>query len=95
MLRDVQRDVKLSNGVVLPAGLVMLEDDGNSDPKVHPRPEQFNAQRHLRLRQQPDGDRHQFVTTSPDNLMFGYGTHQCPGAMLLTSHIYNYSLTLL
>ncbi|KAL3426501.1 ent-kaurene oxidase [Phlyctema vagabunda] len=80
MLRDVRRDVTLSNGVVLPAGgLVMVEDDGNKDPNINPQPEKFDAHRYLRLRDKPDGDRNQFTMTSPDNLVFGYGTHQCPG----------------
>lgn len=87
MLRDVRRDVKLSNGVVLPAGgLVMVEDDGLVDPDVNPHPERFDARRYLHLRQQPNGEaRHQFVTTSPDNLLFGLGNNQCPGMVLMAS----------
>ncbi|KAH8128119.1 putative P450 monooxygenase [Trichoderma asperelloides] len=89
MLRDVRRDVKLSNGVVLPAGgLVMVEDDGLVDPDVNPHPESFDARRYLHLRQQPNGEaRHQFVTTSPDNLLFGLGNNQCPGRQFASNEI--------
>lgn len=81
MLRYVVRDIRLSNGVVLPAGgLVMLEDDGVTDPLVNPSPETFDAHRYLRMRSHPNEEtRHQFATTSTDNLVFGYGVHQCPG----------------
>lgn len=81
MLRYVVRDVRLTNGVVLPAGgLVMLEDDGVTDPLINASPETFDARRYMRLRSQPNEEsRHQFATTSTDNLVFGYGVHQCPG----------------
>lgn len=81
MLRYVVHDIRLSNGFILPAGgLVMLEDDGVMDPLINPSPETFDAHRYLRMRSQPNEEsRHQFATTSTDNLVFGYGVHQCPG----------------
>ena len=84
MLRYVTRDIRLSNGVVLPAGgLIMLEDDGVMDPQVNPAPETFDARRYLRLREEKNEEsKHQFATTSADNLVFGYGVHQCPGRQL-------------
>lgn len=83
MLRDIQQDVKLSNGFVLPkGGYAMVEDDYtvNHGFTVHPIPGNFDPYRHYRLRQQPGHEsRHQIVNTSAENFVFGYGRHQCPG----------------
>ena len=92
MLREVKRDVVLSNGVVLPAGrLVIVENDVASDLTINPQPEKFDAHRNLHLRQQPNGEtqRH-FLITSPHDLVFGYGSHQCPGTIFTNPSICNY-----
>ena len=32
-------------------------------------------------------NRHQFVTTSPDSLVFGHGNHACPGRFFASNEI--------
>lgn len=76
-------EVTLSDGTVLPANsLVMIENDGPNDPEVFPEPDKFDAYRSLRKRQEPGAEaKHQFVTTTSDNMIFGHGQHACPGTM--------------
>ncbi|KAM3152013.1 Cytochrome monooxygenase ascG [Botrytis cinerea] len=48
----------------------------------------FDGLRYYKLRQIPGNeDRHQFVTTSPESLNFGYGNHACPGRFLAANEI--------
>lgn len=85
--RKVLRDFTLSTGQVIPAD-VTIEVASHSmafDPEVVPDPDSFDMLRSYKLRQsaagaaESGGGAHQFVTTSPSNLMWGYGRHACPG----------------
>lgn len=52
------------------------------DPEVVPDPDSFDVLRSYNLRKAAEGAEgaaNQFVTTSPLNLMWGYGRHACPG----------------
>ena len=50
------------------------------DPKIYPEPEKFDASRFLSMRQQPGQENNfQFVSTSPEHILFGLGQHACPG----------------
>ncbi|KAK4499081.1 hypothetical protein PRZ48_009593 [Zasmidium cellare] len=89
MSRYVAREVTLSDGTILPAdSLIMIENDGPSDEQVYPEPEKFDARRFLKLREQPGEEiKHQFVTTTPDNMLFGHGQHACPGRFFASNEI--------
>ena len=72
-----------NDGFSVPAG-AMVAFPGyhrGHDPDVHPDPESFNPQRHLRKRDAKDGDSHRyhFASVSDDLLHFGSGSHACPG----------------
>lgn len=89
MGRHVKKNVTLSDGSVLPKGsLILVEDDGPNDPSIYPEPEKFDAYRYLKMRERPGEEtRHQFVTTSPDNMTFGHGQHACPGRFFASNEI--------
>lgn len=69
----------------------------NFDPEVVENPEQFDAFRSYRAREQKGslegteaanvGATNQFVTVSPNNLLFGYGRHACPGRFFAANEI--------
>ena len=88
MGRYVMEEVTLSDGTVLPKGSRIMVVGKNMDPTVFPEPERFDAARFLRLREQP-GQEHswQFVTTSPDHMLFGHGQHACPGRFFASNEI--------
>lgn len=86
--RKVLKDFTLSTGQVIPAG-VTIEVASHPmafDPEVVPDPDSFDVLRSYNLRRASEGAEsggssaaNQFVTTSPLNLMWGYGRHACPG----------------
>lgn len=66
----------------------MVEDTGPRDPSIYPSPETFDMYRYYKWRQQPgEENKHQFVTTSPDNMGFGHGEHACPGRFFASNEI--------
>ena len=75
MRRGLTKEITLSDGTILPKdALILISDSMTSDPTFYPEPEKFDAWRYLKMRQRPgEENKHQFVTTSPDNLLFGHG----------------------
>lgn len=58
------------------------------DPAIVPNPTDFLGFRHYELRQRPgESMRHQFATTSSDNLHFGHGKYSCPGRFFAANSI--------
>ncbi|KAF2161922.1 hypothetical protein M409DRAFT_27648 [Zasmidium cellare ATCC 36951] len=89
MGRYTKREIELSDGTILPGGsLVMVENDGPGDAEAFPEPEKFDAYRFLKMRERPGEEtRHQFVTTTPSNMLFGHGQHACPGRFFASNEI--------
>ncbi|KAJ6438807.1 Ent-kaurene oxidase-like protein [Purpureocillium lavendulum] len=88
--RRVVKTVQLSD-VTLPAGsyITMPSDAVARDPEIYTDPETFDGFRFYdrRMSSRADANRHQFATTGPENLAFGYGKTACPGRFFATAQI--------
>ncbi|KEY71255.1 hypothetical protein S7711_02361, partial [Stachybotrys chartarum IBT 7711] len=88
--RKVLQPITLSNGQVIPAG-VMIEVAAKSimfDPERFDEPEKFDGLRFYKIRQlRSSPNANQFVGVSSDNLAFGYGRHACPGRFFAANEI--------
>lgn len=87
--RHVDQEIKLSNGSTLPKGSRMLVSaDSFMDPEVYTEPDKFDLYRFHNLRSQTkDSNGHQYVTTSSQHLLFGHGTHACPGRFFASNEM--------
>ncbi|KAF5003208.1 hypothetical protein FDECE_10226 [Fusarium decemcellulare] len=88
--RVTTEKVTLSDGHVIPKGVqvnvpnIHMQEDGT----IYPKPQQFDAKRFLKLREQPGAEsKHQFVTTSELHMAFGHGKHACPGRFFASNEI--------
>lgn len=81
MDRLVEKPVKLSDGLMIPAdAALMVHATRNTDDAFFPNANTFDGYRFLKLRSQPGQDgRYQLASTSTEHLGFGIGTHACPG----------------
>lgn len=96
--RKVYKPITLSNGQFIPAG-VIIEIPAHSivhDPERFDRPDEFDAFRHFRARRDASlgaekkagaGAANQMVSTSLNNLPFGYGRQACPGRFFAANEI--------
>lgn len=101
--RKVHRPFTLSNGQRIPAGVIIEIPAHSivHDPERFERPEEFDAFRHYRARH-GDGEKkkapgagaaggaaahEQMVSTSLNNLPFGYGRQACPGRFFAANEI--------
>lgn len=86
MQRYVEKDIPLADGTVLPKDSRIMVAGDFMEPGAEP--EEFDAERYLRLREQPGEDgKWQFVTTSPEYMAFGHGRHACPGRFLASNEL--------
>ncbi|KAM0323048.1 hypothetical protein ACHAQA_009147 [Verticillium albo-atrum] len=89
MQRFAEDRIELSDGTTIPKGArTMVTTEMMRDPSIFPEPYSFNGKRYLEMRQQPGSEnRWQFVTTSPEHLIFGHGKHACPGRFFASNEI--------
>lgn len=67
---------------------MMVTADSFNDPEIYSEPEKYDAWRFLKLRSQPGQENaYQYVTTSPEHLLFGHGTHACPGRFFASNEM--------
>ena len=97
--RKVLRTFSLSNGQVIPAGVILeCSTAHNQDDEVFPEASRFDPWRFSKLQEQEQGQddekaeggvssRHQMVSVSPTHLPFGYGRHACPGRFFAINEI--------
>ncbi|KAJ8128187.1 hypothetical protein O1611_g5450 [Lasiodiplodia mahajangana] len=85
----VVRDLKLSDGTILPANafITMPTCSIARDPQIYDNPDRFDGARFYKKRQAGDPNRHQFVSTGPDSLPFGHGKFACPGRFFAAAQI--------
>ncbi len=73
------RPFTFSNGVTVPAGTLIAAPTGAilRNGEIFPNPEEFDGFRFSKLRERDGGAvaGHQVLSTSPENLTFGYGRH--------------------
>lgn len=81
MRREVTETMKLPDGSILQKGdQVAVSSQRMWDDSVHASPLEYDGYRFLKMRKEPGRENFgQLVTTSPDHLAFGHGTHACPG----------------
>ncbi|KAI2463503.1 cytochrome P450 [Annulohypoxylon bovei var. microspora] len=88
MHRFVDKEVKLSDGTILPQSSRMIVATNFMDPAIYPEPEKFDAARFMKMRQQPGNENSwQFVTTSASHTLFGHGQHACPGRFFASNEV--------
>ncbi|KAI9697356.1 MAG: hypothetical protein M1820_007862 [Bogoriella megaspora] len=88
--RAVKQPLELSDGTVLPQGahLMMPVYPIVIDETVTPNPMRFDGFRHYEKRLLPgEANKHQFATTSNDNLHFGHGKYACPGRFFAANSV--------
>ncbi|KAB5557999.1 cytochrome P450 [Coniochaeta sp. 2T2.1] len=81
MNRFVERNIKLSDGTVLPKNARIMVVGEYRDPNIYQEPDKFDAARFLQLRKEQPASENtwQYVSGSPNHLLFGLGQHICPG----------------
>lgn len=90
MNRVATKATILSDGTVIPKGAsLFVSSDRMRDSAVHANPDQFDAYRFLRMREEsPEkATAANYVTPSPDHLAFGFGKHACPGRFFVSNEI--------
>ncbi|KAK4032898.1 hypothetical protein C8A01DRAFT_40658 [Parachaetomium inaequale] len=94
--RKVNKTFSLSNGQVIPAGVVIEVPAAaiSHDPEVFPDADKFDPWRFARLREQARAAgeaeaaaQNQFVSVNPNVLTFGFGRHACPGRFFAANEI--------
>jgi cytochrome P450 len=85
--RTALKDTTLPDGRVIPRGShIMVDSTDLWNPAVYPSPDEFDARRFLRKRE--EGDKaSQFVQSSPAYNVFGGGRHICPGRFLASNEL--------
>ncbi|KAK3290825.1 cytochrome P450 [Chaetomium fimeti] len=94
--RKVKKTFTLSNGQVIPAGVVVEVPSAaiGRDSDVFPDADKFDPWRFSRLREEArqSGEveaaaQNQFVSVNPTVLTFGFGRHACPGRFFAANEI--------
>lgn len=93
--RKVVQPITLSNGQVLPAGVIVEAPNGpiSGDPEIFHDAHIFDPLRFYNLRQAKDAAKaevvanSQFVSSGALSLSWGYGRHACPGRFFAANEV--------
>ena len=87
--RYARSEVVLPNGLVVPKGSFAFTSMQRMwDDKYYPNHKKWDGYRFYNMRKEPGKEAHcQLVTTSPEHLGFGHGTHACPGRFLASNEV--------
>lgn len=81
----------MNDGTIIPqnSNIEIAANAVNRDPAIHEDPDVFDGFRFYKMRQRSEEDtnRHQFVSSSPNSLNWGYGRHACPGRFFAVDEI--------
>ncbi|KAI0800568.1 cytochrome P450 [Fomes fomentarius] len=90
MLRKALKDVKMSDGTIIPAGTTVGAASYllHRDSASYPSPDLFDPFRFATLREsEGEGTKHQFANTSMNYIPFGHGKHACPGRFFAANEL--------
>ncbi|CDO73437.1 hypothetical protein BN946_scf185013.g72 [Trametes cinnabarina] len=90
LIRKAQKDVVLSNGVLIPRGTLMVAAaySTHHDDDVYADAMMFDPFRFARKREaEGESAKHQFANTSVDYVPFGHGKHACPGRFFAANEL--------
>jgi len=89
MRRIATKDVHLKEeNITIRKGQYILVDCHGAQLPPSENPEKFDIYRWLRLRETPEfANKAHFVSTSPEHLAFGHGTHACPGRFFAANEV--------
>lgn len=89
MHRMAVNSVTLSDGTIIPKGTrTMVGINQMHDAGLFSELNEYKGNRFLNMRQKPGQEhRWQFVSTSPEHLVFGHGKHACPGRFFAANEI--------
>ncbi|KAK2038755.1 cytochrome p450 monooxygenase, partial [Colletotrichum somersetense] len=87
--RKVLKPLKLSNGVVIPAGTSLAASPAcvSRDPAIWKNPDDFDGLRFYKLRETEGEEKYQFATVNEEALSFGHGRHACPGRFFASAEL--------
>ena len=87
--RYANDDVTLPDGTLIPKGALIGTNMSRMwDPNFYPNPEEWQADRYLKQRDEPGKENSsQLVTIGMESLGFGIGTHACPGRFFASSNM--------
>ncbi|KAI1843278.1 hypothetical protein JX266_010452, partial [Neoarthrinium moseri] len=87
MNRKVMCHFSLSDGTRLPKGARLMVASKRRDPETYANPNEFDARRFLKLRDDSSNNTNQYVSTSAEMFALGHGKHACPGRFLASSEL--------
>ena len=87
MKRYAEQSITLSDGTVIPRGSQVVVSTAKMwDPSIYPNPLEFQSDRFLKLRQNPEKESTARLSSATiDHMGFSYGRHVCPGRHYATA----------
>ncbi|EMD34612.1 hypothetical protein CERSUDRAFT_158140 [Gelatoporia subvermispora B] len=89
LTRLALKDLHLSDGTHVPAGTVLVAAalPMHGDDEYYPNAADFDPFRFSKMREDGEGTKHQFVSTSVKYISFGHGKHACPGRFFAANEL--------
>lgn len=85
-MREITSPISLSCGPILPKGTLIAFANNRFDMSS-PQPWDLDTFDGFRFVREEGEARQQLITTSPDSLTWGYGSHACPGRQFAAAEL--------